>query len=335
VHGMFRSCVPLCFVASGLLFFVHRPEDLVQFQFWRRISARAKSIGLPYLLWNVIGMALVYIAVRIPTLKEVFNDRRLEHPTWHMLLLEMWDDPAGGQLWYLRDLLLLILLTPLFHRLFKVHHSLLLLVPMLVAIPWLTNRQLLNNWCFLGICPRLTALRNDGAIFFPLGCYMALRGADLEHRLPSLQMACLLLLWLGLCVVRTILILTVEDKTEDVISLILVLRRLIEIPGVAAMWFGYDALYPLLSTKAVWPWLQWLSNFSMWIYCFHHPLINLILAVPMHVLEHSSPLPAPHWWFGLWLSSLAGIILLALAIGVPLSHYCPAAFGLLTGGRGG
>lgn len=104
-----RLCVPFFFVMSGFFFFT-RLEERVKGQFFvYKLKTRIKSIVIPYLIANTITYLYLYL------LRILGNDY-LEG--YNSLWTCFWGHPDHGlpvdmPLWYLRDLFVITLISPL------------------------------------------------------------------------------------------------------------------------------------------------------------------------------------------------------------------------------
>ena len=357
VGGLLRFVVPMLFCFSGYLFFVHKAsEDFPHFQFGRRIWSRVKSLGLPYLLWNIISAVLIVSVMQNDTVVYYWPwHKNLNRPTWYMVRDALMY-PIPFQLWYLRDLFLMVLLTPCFHALFGCTRSSrlvpgwgLLIVPLSALVPWFQASWPLAGWCrALPYCPDLYILDLDSVCFFPVGCWLALRGVrrvTVSGKALLAMTAC----WVGLNVSKTTL---AFGGGNHELELTLLFKAGLPF-GIASVWFLYDVIEPKLKDSKLWRLMLAASPYSMWIYCSHEPLMGCALEVLQPSMgmcvvvnagntttpEHNGKqfcrhAVSPAWFlllyaFGplLWMATL-------MLIGVPLSMYAPQVFEFLTGGRG-
>ncbi|MBR5069643.1 MAG: acyltransferase family protein [Bacteroidales bacterium] len=128
-----RTAVPLFYIISGYLLF--RGGKFDDGTYLRKLRSRVGTLLVPYLLWNVIAV-LFMLSHRLPFLSSVFPSAHLMevHLTplrilhtfvdnyWNrgILVSPEWEGmvsaepyPADGPLWYVRDLMLMLLLSPL------------------------------------------------------------------------------------------------------------------------------------------------------------------------------------------------------------------------------
>ena len=138
-----KVAVPVFFIMSGYLFFVNIKEWNMQV-YKAKILRRIKTLLIPYLVWNLL-MAL-----------------KLKTYSWSFF----WE-PVNMPLWFLRDLMLVILLTPIiYYGVRKLGYWLLiLLIPVYLTGIWLIQP---------GVNPY-------GLCFFTLGAYLGIRKMELVN----------------------------------------------------------------------------------------------------------------------------------------------------------
>ncbi len=102
-------CVPLFFVLSGYLFFLNRPEKPDVGYFAGKLKKRVFSLLIPYLIANVIAFACYWLARRYaPALVSGFFGDQLRNP-----IFVFWTGPVNLSLWFIRELMVCCLLSPL------------------------------------------------------------------------------------------------------------------------------------------------------------------------------------------------------------------------------
>ena len=92
-----KVAVPAFFIMSGYLFFSNVEEFTKQI-YWQKIRRRIKSLLIPYIIWNLL------MAVKLNSLGT--------------LLSGLWT-PVNMPLWFLRDLMIVSLATPIIYILIK------------------------------------------------------------------------------------------------------------------------------------------------------------------------------------------------------------------------
>ena len=183
-----RTAVPLFYIISGYLFFRGGSFDTDVYR--RKLRTRASTLLVPYLLWNVIAV-LVLLSHRLPFLSYVFPSAHLmEVQLTPLRLFRTFFDnyrnkgilvtpendgmvselpyPADGPLWYVRDLMIMVLLAPvIWWFVNRVGHW---LVIVLGAI-WYLRPLLFLMWG-----EGWGTMLLDAAFFFSWGAYYGIRG---------------------------------------------------------------------------------------------------------------------------------------------------------------
>lgn len=163
-------CVPLFFFISGFLFFYN--ADFNESTYKRKLKSRYKSLMIPYLIWNFIGflILLTQIHPRFIPFFPLLQDFRVDISTflcsfWVIQLPMGTGDftcPIDGPLWYVRDLIILIVAAPfLYYIIKKIGIGLLVLL----GLAWFFT--LLKG---IG----LHELSHQSIFFFPLGAYFGI-----------------------------------------------------------------------------------------------------------------------------------------------------------------
>ena len=185
-----RTAVPLFYIISGYLFFRGGSFDTDVYR--RKLRTRASTLLVPYLLWNVIAV-LVQLSHRLPFLSSIFPSAHLMEVQLTPLRLfrtffnNYWNKgilvtpendgmvselpyPADVPLWYVRDLMVMVLLAPVIWWL--VRRAGRWLVVVLGAI-WFLRPLLFPMWG-----DGWSTMLLDAAFFFSWGAYYGIRGLN-------------------------------------------------------------------------------------------------------------------------------------------------------------
>lgn len=248
--SLFRIGVPCLSVISGYLLF---RRGLSQFDYRKVLGSKAVTVLLPFVIWNSVFLILVFAAQRNGVAVGYLPDVA-EAPSHELasLAFAVQDWPINLPLYFLRDLLLCIALSPLLGQL-------------VMRFPHLTLALFLA-YAVLPV-PSLIFLKKSILFGFSLGICTALHQLDVkrldDHAVPiTLAMATVsLLLAGGLCATGPEYPLWLE-----------MLRNLTAIAGILGAW----ALSSLLVRTRFGTRLASASGLSFWIFCGHYPLLMLL-----------------------------------------------------------
>ncbi len=190
IDGFLRGqSVPIYFFISGYVFFLG--VKLTKEKYAQKLRNRVKTLLIPYLIWNII--AVLYSLVRvIPCLSFLFPNAQKWQ--WNISLSSVlgvfWDNshgilgnptasvdastslstyPADFPLWFVRDLMIVVLCTPLMYWLLKRTRY---YVVLLLGVLWFTL-----GYCNLGHAHQLLT----AFFFFSWGAYMSVNAKDMMH----------------------------------------------------------------------------------------------------------------------------------------------------------
>lgn len=131
-----QSCVPCYFIISGYLFFYNINEFGIS-DYKKKIKTRINSLLVPYIIWNIIAIVPFCIYHSNGQINELLNNKE-----YISLLRIFWDNgsgffPLNYPLWYLRDLIVIILCSPIVYfcvKMIKVYFLLFLILTYLTGI---------------------------------------------------------------------------------------------------------------------------------------------------------------------------------------------------------
>lgn len=161
--GEFR--VPTFFMLSGVLFFKGAYFNLIVYR--KKIRKRLHSLLYPYLLWCAIALSIRIVLLFMKTGNFPFNN-----PAQVLLSFIYYNGtvcnpfPINGPLWYMRDLFLIVIISPLLFQLVKGASKCII-----VAL-----------FCFFIVLPYLhlpMTLFLKGIIWFTMGAYISVHNKTL------------------------------------------------------------------------------------------------------------------------------------------------------------
>lgn len=296
-QGITRVAVPLFFLISGYLFF--RNFKLTSEKLKYKYKSRFWSLAVPYVLWNTWGVVFLFLLQSVPASKPYFVEKLVSDYSVMDFANRILIDPIPYQLWFLRDLIIYVLVSPIIYWLVKKTG----LLPVLVAF---------GLWLFKVEVPFIDI---HGLSFFVLGSFLALRKIPIEKRKSPIDLY-VFFAWLGINVVSAI-IGPYELETLFNINIII---------GVYALWFAYDWIELKIKENGLW---DRISNYTFFIFVFHIPVLSIIKGLLLKVLDIYGSM-------GLLATYIIGpvlVVCIALLIGAFLKRYIKPFYSLITGGR--
>ncbi|MGL4853607.1 MAG: acyltransferase family protein [Phocaeicola sp.] len=120
-----RVAVPLFFSISGFLFF-YKTNSFTPHNYKQKIKKRVSSIFLPYLYWNIIILIITFLSQLLLGNLMSGNSKLITDYSFSDFIYIFYDTdlvnavPAGGypicyQFWFLRDLMITMLFSPLIY----------------------------------------------------------------------------------------------------------------------------------------------------------------------------------------------------------------------------
>lgn len=117
-----RCAVPCFFLISGFLFF--RGVDFFSADvFKQKLKRRVKSLLIPYLIWNAITLLLFYLSQQLLPGLNSGATKAIADYSFIDWIRSFWDlsngFPICSQFWFIRDLMVMVIFTPLIYFLCK------------------------------------------------------------------------------------------------------------------------------------------------------------------------------------------------------------------------
>lgn len=200
-HVLTHIAVPTFFAISGYLFF-RKWQQWDKLLYLRKLKSRFRTLVIPYLCWNfiailtVVALKVAAYAVKGKPLSSIplfFQENGWLRMFWDC---NVWAEdrlnwlgmatpmtsPIDVPLWFLRDLIVVTVLTPLIYVYLKYtrHYGLLLL-----ALAYIS-----------GVWPNISGLTVTTVFFFSTGAYFSLYGKNLINecrRVRALSYVCAVL----------------------------------------------------------------------------------------------------------------------------------------------
>ncbi|MDZ4380820.1 MAG: acyltransferase family protein [Parvibaculum sp.] len=308
----FLSAVPLLSMISGYLFFGGWDRSSFAF-FGRRISARTRSILLPMVAWNAITLGLFLALLTCGSQESLgilrYDVANLDFTATINALVGVTRHPINFHFWFLRDLFLTVLVSPLLGL--ALRHAPAMCAIVLVGL-WFADFT-------LGIF-----FRTDILFFFYLGGLARVANWDIGFNVPRLALASMAL-YLLLVGLRTLGPWYVPEDSGLGVALFDYGTRLMRLLGVVAVW---SASSFLLKT-GIGRWMASLGPAAFFLYAMHWPLNQFIKLG----LAAMAPSQGDSTMVANYLNTSLLTIAVTLALAYILDASAPRLFHFLSGGR--
>lgn len=303
-----RCAVPLFFFISGYIM-VLKNED-----YKTMIKKKLRTLVIPFFLWPILYILAYSILRELPFLHSFVN--KPENPYFHKTFIE-WIEVFFGrihltkanelptlvfQFWYIRDLIILFLISPILKKLLEKFPYCLL---WFAVLAWMQRSNLKQGNVSQSIC------------FFTMGMFAGKHGFTVNHleKIKFTELGIFLLI-----TICTDILLSHFEKPFSIAHEFNV--------------FGFSILFLKLANRwqkneKVFKVLKYLSGFSFWLFAFHQPLLQ-----PNIVKIYRKLFPTEGWLIlpEFFITTILTIAI-SLAIGIALKKLAPKVFAILTGGR--
>lgn len=321
-----RFAVPSFFLISGYFFFYKAPFSWSMYG--RKLRSRCKTLLLPYVLWNVVYF-LLYATPKWLGISHVdtanchfnwsslfymfFNAPSLWVPNGEVATLpSVWEYivwPIDGPLWFVRDLMMVLLLAPVLHYLIKRFRF---VFPLLLGLLWYGLQ------CF---CP-INYFRDQlvSALFFvSLGMYFAIEGQNMVAQIYKIRH----LGWLWLVMVGLPYIV---PTMEPFCGGLTILTGIVAVFSLSAWIVKTNRLRPN----------TFLAKSSFFVYAMHWGVVASVIGMAQKgfaVLALSNVAMQSVVLMGVYLMVPAVTVSLCLGVYALGKRWCPKTLALFTGGR--
>jgi len=302
------SCVLFLFILSGFLFF--RNFNLSLNSYLEKLKSRFWTLLVPYLFWNLALLAMVLIVLNIPATSSIIQGHYKKYVEDYSfanfidcLTGYRSGYPISFHFWYVRDLIGMVILSPVF---LLVARKIPYLGLALFAAPWLLKLQL-----------GFITIQWLGPLFFYLGCLIAVQKLDLTwlNRRKNLIIGIYLAMAVVLAIMQTSEIKTFPQHLFECCT---------RVVGTMAIWCASDLITGKLQKVCL-----NLSGLAFFVYAAHEPTVTVL----KEVFDKLSKNPNSITVMVHYLLILTIATLLTLAAGSLLQKYTPKFFQVITGAR--
>ena len=293
--------VPGFFFISGFLFFLSKKH------YQQKLETRFRTLLIPYLLWNTLLLVL-YILVYIAGYPQDINGKSIADYTLIDYIRAFWDRgsyddgnfvPILCPFWYIRNLLMMSVLSPLFYYIIKYVRELFL---MAVAIWWLMTPH--------------NAFISQTILFFCLGAYFSILDKNPLEIFTKFKKTILLL-----CAIAAFADIVVH--TIYVTPANLQIHRIALILNIPTLFILADFCSQRNITSKLLP------NAAFIVFSVHYPIVVIMRKACAAKLGDASDLIHISLYFLCVLLATS----LSLLIYIWLDKFCPKVKNILSGNR--
>ena len=290
---------------SGYLFFVN--INGTKAEFISKYKKRFETLVLPYLFWSIFSLLIYFLLQSLPYSELFFTKKLIKYYTFNELVYTILYHPIAYQLWFIRDLVVLVILSPIIYWSLK---WLKYFVVILLLILWFLKFQFI-------------IFSNEALLFFVLGSYLSIIKYNLSTLINKKFMTLICsILWFSLIIIQNMLL---YNNFQNDITMVF-LNKFTILIGILAIWLLYDFILDgldITSTK-----YYWILSFSFFLFAFHEPTLTFVNKVIFYIIgkgEFASLLT--------YFVSPILTIFICIYIAKKLKKSVPNFYSIITGGR--
>lgn len=309
----FFSVVPLLSMISGWLFFSF-DADHANVHLRQRIGRRFTSVYVPMVSWNVLYLAVLAVLYAWNPASPLLGEMNIDLGDAGAMdfvnaIFAVSAQPVGFQFWFVRDLFVTALVSPLLWL--SLRHTPYLGMAFL-GVAWIIGSDL------------LIFFRTDVVFFFYLGGFLRLRRIPLHIGRSTSWW--LLGAYLAVVALRTIAPLFIDLAAQRP-ELLTAATRSMRLLGVLACW----GCFQQWAQSRVGAAIARFGGLAFFLHSAHYPLIAEIKLLLWPLL----PSHADGWLIAHYVASVSIKIVIGVSAGLLLARWLPRVFALMNGGRPG
>jgi hypothetical protein len=304
-QGINRIASPLFFIISGYLFYVNLTGEKKDFV--RKVKKRFFTLIVPYLLWSLWGILIYLLLQSVLPSSISFSRGLIKDYDIGKLMSTFFLDPIPYQLWYVRDLSVFAILSPLVYLLLRNLKVFLLLFCLFM---WFYDFD-------------FVIFRNQSLFFFVSGAFISTLNGDWINHRSSWAATIYTLLWILIVLFKTTLIYYGYEN----LVLLNIIHKISIVAGILAINNLYNILFvnytEILKTR-----LFSIVTFSFFLFASHEPLETIVKKGLLHVFGNGDT-----WSLIIFLLTPMLTIIMCVFTGYHLKRLAPKLYGTITGWR--
>lgn len=303
ISGMLGRCaVPLFYVIFGYLFFLKVPDGMKSI--YAKIQKRIRTLLIPYIIGCLFFVLFGVMIAITPGISKYVNGSVMplfNEPLLQIISSIFYDSgsgtPCAFQLWFLRDLILIVVTSPIWYLFFKY-----------------------LRWIFVVTCYGLTYLHIPFVPFFAL--FWFLLGGQLVQVKTDMGASltiCTTMIFLLLSIVQLFMPGMIDWELVKIPIIIL---------GLISVWGIYDMVLGKDFKPNEHRWLATAYQFTFFIYLFHEPTLNIVRKLIVVILGKNEYGYLISYLISPWIFTICFVF-----IGLQFRKYLPKVYRICTGGR--
>lgn len=293
-------CVPMFFAFSGFLFF-YNIKDLTIKEYLRKLHRRIYSLLIPYLFWNIL--VVIYYLLINQLLGKYEDLTTFSITDWIDVFYSKFGGfPIAFQLWYLRDLIILSIISPIiFYAVKYLKHVYLTILLILV------------------LSQELSLVKEIPLFYFSLGALFSI------HKINFTNISTSLLFIASITGIICFVIKVSDCMNNPIINILYVISMFIIMVA-----FAKQMLRKGFATK-----INELSKTSFFIYAFHGFPIAIVSSGIYQIISNIPiPILSKDVLFSITYFPIAiGIIAIGITLFRFFIKYFPKFTSIIVGGR--
>lgn len=301
--GVGRITIPIFFIISGFFFYKNFKFFSIE-EYKLKLKKRLHTLLIPYLIVSALGILIAYL-ISINNLNETYSYGSDLKNYSFINILKVWlIKPEAYHLWFIRNLIILSLISP-------------------IILYFLTRKKsseyltvFFTIWLMLSnILPSPTS----SILFFSIGGFIVVKNIQIPICRNVYYAITCLILWFISIYISLFSSIELPKEFENLLMNISIIL------GIIAVWISYD-----LISSAKWLnklIISKLIGFTFFIYLFHEPLITLIIETT-YKLDTS-----PFIHSVIYLLSPIITIFICYYCGCFFKKYIPKLYNIIAGGR--
>ena len=303
ISGMLGRCaVPLFYAISGYLFFLNTDKGISVIRM--KMKKRVWTLLIPFVIAALYFPAFLIGMELLPFTKQFVNGTSAFSNNLQLPLVEIirslfyakngGDSPWAFHLWFLRDLIIIVAISPLLYVI----------------------KKAIGGGISVLVLYILTFLHIEWLPLYALFWFMA--GSVCLNRLDKVKSMWIPVIFMFISVMEFVL----PDLSWKYIKIPVIAL------GIVSVWNIYNRLLPASFNLQRHRLLCTACQFTFFIYLFHEPTLNIVRKLLILVLGHTSTGFALSYMLSPWI--FAGLF---IVVGYYFRKFLPRIYAVCTGGR--